>query len=100
MKTTKEKIKIMQAFEDGEDTQLRLNNKWILLCDAPIWNWEFHDYRIKPKEKVKLYKWAIYDSRRSKWTESIDFLDEKQMKYIYCHDRFIKFKRLSSFIEE
>lgn len=51
MKTTKEMIDIMQAYESGE--QIEIMNKfgeWIYI-DKPIWNWAIFDYRVKPKPK-------------------------------------------------
>ena len=51
MKTTKEMIEVMQAYEIGE--QIEIMNKfgeWIYI-DKPIWNWAIFDYRVKPKPK-------------------------------------------------
>ena len=62
---TKEMIEVMQAFEDGKEIEESQRykdkengmpyNKWVMV-EQPIWNWSNNDYRIKPKEKVKLYK--------------------------------------------
>ena len=51
MKTTKEMIEGMQAYDRGE--QIEIMNKfgeWIYI-DKPIWNWVIFDYRVKPKPK-------------------------------------------------
>ena len=51
MKTTKEMIEVMQAYDRGE--QIEIMNKfgeWIYI-DKPIWNWVIFDYRVKPKPK-------------------------------------------------
>nr|DAJ80848.1 MAG TPA: hypothetical protein [Caudoviricetes sp.] len=51
--TTKEKIKIMQAYERGEEIEMRLadcEDIWVPAI-SPLWNWEKLKYRIKPKEK-------------------------------------------------
>ena len=50
MKTTKEKIEVMQAYDRGEQIQLldRLGN-WVDI-DMPEWSWELRDYRVKPKK--------------------------------------------------
>ena len=51
--TTKEKIEVMQAYERGEEIEARLANyedRWGD-ANAPLWNWECFEYRIKPKEK-------------------------------------------------
>lgn len=50
MKTLKEKIEIMQAYERGEQIERYYDNEWGL-CKNPIWNWGYADYRVKPKTK-------------------------------------------------
>ena len=51
MKTTKEMIDVMQAYERGEKIQL-LNRLGIWVdIDIPEWNWEKCDYRVKPKTR-------------------------------------------------
>lgn len=44
---TKEAIKLMQAFVDGKEVELRYNGKWAS-NDSPSWNWSGCIYRIKP----------------------------------------------------
>jgi hypothetical protein len=54
VKTTAEKIAVMQAFEDGKEIQFRNNSRpdsWID-CPNPAWNWEMTDYRVKPEPRV------------------------------------------------
>lgn len=53
MKTLREKIEVMEAFERGEKIQSLLQN----LGDwedeeCPQWNWSAYDYRIKPHMEV------------------------------------------------
>ena len=49
MKTTKEMIDVMQAYERGEKIQL-LNRCGIWVdIDMPEWSWARCDYRVKPK---------------------------------------------------
>ena len=51
MKTTKEMIEVMQAYERGEKIQfLNINNDW-KDTKSPTWNWCMRDYRVKPKKK-------------------------------------------------
>ena len=57
MKTTKEKIEIMQAWEDGltvENRGVDYSGRWVSLAHEgePQWNWQLYDYRIKPEPKV------------------------------------------------
>jgi len=52
MSTTKEKIAIMQAFEDGKVIQFRLKGLayWDIV-EKPAWNWDAFAFRIKPEPK-------------------------------------------------
>lgn len=51
MKTTKEMIEVMQAYERGEQIQiLDINGIWEDK-EYPYWNWTQCDYRVKPKTK-------------------------------------------------
>ena len=51
MKTTKEMIEVMQAYERGEQVQLlNIDGNW-KDKDNPSWNWAKCDYRVKPKKK-------------------------------------------------
>lgn len=52
MKTTKEKIAIMQAFEDGKKIELysKTDNVWYN-ATSPDWNWATCDYRINPEHE-------------------------------------------------
>ena len=52
MKTTKEKIEIMQAYERGEQIQIydSIHNEWKDI-KIPSWDWMSSDYRIKSKFK-------------------------------------------------
>ena len=51
MKTTKEMIEVMQAYERGE--QIEFIYEGIEWCNAsnPAWDWNHFDYRVKPKTK-------------------------------------------------
>jgi hypothetical protein len=59
MKTTKEKIEVMQAFEDGKKIEFLMPvngwNEW-LPAGEPNWNWETNDYRIKAESKLRPWK--------------------------------------------
>lgn len=53
MKTTKEIIEVMQAYEKGEQIQVKNiadNTKWEEI-EFSGWNWIYYDYRVKPKPK-------------------------------------------------
>lgn len=57
MKTTKEMIEVMTAYDNGADIEIFMNDNW---KDAvnPGWNWCNFDYRIKEQKKtVTIEKW-------------------------------------------
>jgi len=60
MKTTKEKIEIMQVYENGADIEFRkkskVDNQWITLYSysSVVWDWLGTDYRTKPEPKKRL----------------------------------------------
>ena len=52
MKTTKEMIEVMQAFEDGEQIEVLQTDECNWRCsDGPSWDWWECDYRIKHKPR-------------------------------------------------
>lgn len=55
--TTKEKIAVMRAFDEGKpvEVQYHKTGSWSILHTAPYWNWEAHNFRIKPESKLRLY---------------------------------------------
>ncbi len=60
MKTTKEKIAVMQAFEDGKNIEVKAISwtEWqpVAIYGAPSWDWNNYDYRIKPDPKLRPWK--------------------------------------------
>ena len=55
MKTTKEMIEVMQAYERGEQIEFCYTDEvikvWQDTNGKPLWNWGDTDYRVKPKPK-------------------------------------------------
>lgn len=49
--TLKQKISVMQHFENGGKIERLDINTWTDDPD-PIWNWQFHEYRIKEKHEI------------------------------------------------
>lgn len=90
MKTNKEKIKVMQAFEDGEKIEEKENycNSWYEVL-APSWNWDDCDYRIKPKSKLRPWEpeevpvGAVYKSESL--IRTVSYKDENTGE-LYLHD--------------
>ena len=59
--TLREKIETMEAFERGEEIELKQSdNDWIV-HNSPSWDWINNSYRIKPKPKqvVVIEKWLL-----------------------------------------
>jgi len=69
MTTTEEKIKVMQAFTDGEEVQYtyRGNTPCWKCAPDPCWDWERFNYRVKPR-KIKMY--AYLADARLEWYTS------------------------------
>lgn len=57
MKTTKDMIEVMQAYDDGKEIEVFINgHRWEAIKGdnvSPVWNWEKHDYRTK-KEPMRV----------------------------------------------
>ena len=51
MKTTKEMIEVMQAYDRGEQIEAVYNGVWVDI-DMPEWSWGLRDYRVKQKKYV------------------------------------------------
>lgn len=60
MKTTEEKIAVMQAYADGKEIECSANNwfsRWTE--EEPHWNWDAYDYRVKPVPlSTKIFPYA------------------------------------------
>lgn len=57
--TVKEKIEIMQAFQDKKKIQQRFRAESVCSwedCTDPIWNWDWYEYRIAPDELQWQYR--------------------------------------------
>ena len=50
MKTTKEMIEVMQAYDRGEQIECFNNMKWKDVKN-PVWDWLNNNYRVKPNKK-------------------------------------------------
>ena len=57
MKTTKEMIEVMQAYDNGEKIEAGYNGVWVDI-DMPEWSWGLRDYRVKPKPKYVPFETA------------------------------------------
>lgn len=53
--TTLEKIKVMEAYERGEEIQhdYCYKGNWLDCKNPPRWSWADTNYRVKPREQLK-----------------------------------------------
>ena len=58
MKTTKEMIEVMQAYDRGEKIEVSHNGRVWNLVDNPIWDWLNNDYRVKSKKSYVPFETA------------------------------------------
>ena len=59
--TLREKIDCMEAFERGEEIEVKSTfGEWLTITDkSPCFRWEGDNYRIKHKQTVTIEKWLI-----------------------------------------
>ena len=53
MKTIKEMIEVMQAYDRGEQIEVHhsyIHKDYWVACGTPAWDWDNFDYRVKPKK--------------------------------------------------
>ena len=89
MKTTKEMIDVMQAFERGEQIEvINIEDEEGEWCKVtkPIWDWLDCDYRVKPKKKYVPFESA----------EEFLAAQREHGFYIKMHDSV---KQLNAFVD-
>ena len=94
-KTTKEKIKVMEHYENGGEVECveKGNNNWEIVT-KPLWNWDDFTYRIKEqKQKVTIEKWLIEENDIKFVVETSDidswlnpFATAKKLKLIESYE--------------
>ena len=78
MKSTKEMIEVMQAYENGEQIEFCYTDEvikvWQDTNEKPLWNWGDTDYRVKPKPKYVPFDTAeeFFAAQRKKGRFIID----------------------------
>ena len=76
MKTTKEMIEVMQAYERGEQIQLsKKDGNWICTKN-PNWDWLNFDYRVKPKKSYVPFETA--DEFLTAYRKHGEFIENKE----------------------
>lgn len=82
--TTKEKIAVLQAFDEGKAIQSGYKGGVWLEC-VPIWNFAHNDYRVKPPEPSRPREGYISVG----WLKSEPCHDHKD-----CAGRWIKVREV------
>ncbi len=80
---TKEKIKVMQHFEDGGKIQKTSRNKdnwndWEFV-HAPAWSWNMWTYRIKPKPVELLYEFIYWQRKNNSFRTNDKWLTKDEI---------------------
>ena len=79
MKTTKEMIEVMQAYERGEKIEVHYlynyKDYWIT-CGTPIWDWHNFEYRVKPKKSYVPFDTA--EEFLTAYRKHGEFIDNKE----------------------
>ena len=65
---TKEAIRVMQAYVDGNEVEFKWMSKDWNSTDKPEWNWSDDDYRIKPTAKLR--PWTADEVPLGAWMRS------------------------------
>ena len=88
MKTTKEMIEVMQAYDRGEQIQLldRLGN-WVDI-DMPEWSWGLRDNRVKPKKSyVPFHTAEEFLAAQRKHGENVRCKLDDELYHAYINNR-------------
>lgn len=77
--TTKEKIEVMQAFEDGRTVQITEQglDEWtdVWVAANIDWMWGVNNYRIKPEPTVRPWDVETFPRDRPVWVKRPRWLD-------------------------
>ena len=88
MKTTKEMIEVMQAYDRGEQIQLldRLGN-WVDIY-IPEWSWGLRDYRVKTKKSyVPFHTPEEFLEAQRKHGETVRCKIDDELYHVYINNR-------------
>ena len=104
---TKEAIRVMQAFVDGNEVEYeRPDGIWTII-NNPCWNWNSQEYRIKPAATIRPwtadevplgawmrkvpngeYRWLIntssLDEIRKEWLEECEYSTDGGKNWLPC----------------
>ncbi|QYH12691.1 hypothetical protein A0056_004345 [Campylobacter jejuni] len=81
MKTLREQIEVMEAFERGEKIQSNYKLKNLEYwedTDNPVWDWHFYDYRVKTGAKITQREFNLIKEKLKGWKNKRDLIYENQ----------------------
>ena len=73
---TIEAIRVMQAFVDGKEVQLRVGDGWKGTF-IPLWQWHTDDYRIKPTATLR--PWTADEVPLGAWIRFKKVIDDRSI---------------------
>lgn len=98
MKTLKEQIAVMQAFENKKKIEyidLLLTNhihEWLPAPD-PTWNWEKYDFRVKEEPKAEDINWEPWEKYKPTNNDNVLPIKEppcKSCKFFLPHRKYFQ----------
>lgn len=84
MKTTKEMIEVMQAYDRGEKIECFNDEQWKDV-NNPIWDWLHNDYRVKPKFVPFDTPYEFFAAQRNHGRGIIAFGELYTDSYVDCY---------------
>ena len=94
MKTIKEMIEVMEAYNNGARIEFSFKKcKAWELTEVPCWNWDAFNYRVQeePIEEIEVFEW-MFKIGNSTWVISDQLQTEEEAKprYSYCSNEYKK----------
>ena len=87
MKTTKEMIEVMQAYESGEQIECFNDEEWKYVKN-PVWDWLHNNYRVKPKKKYIPFDTAEeFLAAQRKHGETVRCKIDDELYHVYINNR-------------
>ena len=85
MKTTKEMIEVMQAYESGEQIECFNDEQWKDV-NNPIWDWLHNDYRVKQKKYVPFDTAEEFLAAQRKHGETVRYKLDDELYHSYINN--------------
>ena len=86
MKTTKEMIEVMQAYDRGEQIECFNNMKWKDVKN-PVWDWLNNNYRVKQKKYVPFDTVEEFLAAQRKHGENVRCKLDDELYHAYINNR-------------